>query len=352
MSNNLLNQRTEFLFRALIQRYINDGNPVGSRVLARESGLEVSPATVRNIMADLEDMGLISSPHTSAGRMPTQKGYRFFIDSMLTVKKLRPEVIDEIEDEFSGDTDPTALVAKASSLLSRISHFAGVVVAPNADQARFRQLEFVSLSDQRVLVILVTTDGRVQNRVIHVDRDYSPSELVEAANYFNEMNSGNTLGVVRMQIINEMKSESDEMSRIMRVAMSMAREFFDEEQDHESDVVLSGEENLFDIPDFNEMKKLREIFDAFRAKSDLLTLLDQSMQAQGVHIFIGDESGYKALHDCSLVTASYQVEGERIGTLGVIGPTRMAYESVIPFVDVTARLLSSALSGNTNPRLT
>ena len=338
-----LSQRAETLLQALIRRYVEGGEPIGSRTLSREIGIELSPATIRNVMADLEELGLIHAPHTSAGRVPTPLGYRVFVDTMLKIKPLEGEALDEISGNLQGGRDPNQLVELASDLLSQITQFAGVVLLPGGHHARLKQIEFLRLSPSRVLAILVTDDGRVQNRVLLTDRDYSPSELVEAANFFNSTYSGQALNHVRRGLLRDMQMDSDAMNHIMRTAVEMAQTLFENDESPE-DVIVSGETNLMAIPDFSELKKLREIFDAFKAKQDLLELFDKSMQAKGVSIFIGEESGYNALTDCSIVTAPYESDGRCIGVLGVVGPTRMPYEEVIPVVDVTARVLGHALA--------
>lgn len=341
-----LNERAEKLLKALVQLYISEGQPVGSRTLARESGLDISPATVRNVMADLEELGLINSPHTSAGRVPTNLGYRVFVDSLLTVQPLDARALGEIQDRLREKHDPDNLLTTASDLLSQITHFAGVVMVPRQRNSSFLHLEYLPLTAGRVLAILVTDDGRVQNRVLVADRPYEPSELEQAANYFNETYAGNSLSEVRRRLLAEMKKDSDEMHRIMRTAVQMAQTLFQQE-DENGELLLSGEENLLGVPDLCEIETLQRLFDAFKTKQDLLDLLDKSMKADGVHIFIGDESGYQALNDCSVVTSTYAVDGEVLGTVGVIGPTRMAYGEVIPIVDITARLLSTSLGAYT-----
>ncbi len=341
-----LSERAETLLRTLIELYISEGQPVGSRTLARYADLRLSPATVRNVMSDLEDMGFIQSPHTSAGRVPTQLGYRFFVDSLLKIRPLNPESVEEIQERLEAESDPQLIIASASELLSQVTHFAGVVLLPGQYQAHFRQIEFLSLAPSRVLTILVTDEGRVQNRVIQTDREYRPAELVEAANYFNELYNGSALADVRVRLLNEMHKDSEEMHRIMKTAVSMARGLFETDDVEKDDVLLSGEENLLNVPDLCQINTLQRLLDAFKTKQDLLDLLDRSLRVNGVSIFIGEESGYNALTDCSVVTAPYEADGRIIGTLGVIGPTRMAYEEVIPVVDVTARLLSGALSSN------
>ena len=338
-----LNERAELLLKSLIHRYINDGQPVGSRTLARETGLDISPATVRNVMADLEDMGLIESPHTSSGRVPTAQGYRVFIDTLLKVRPLTNDAVAEIEDRLHSDQDPQRILSTATDILSRITKFAGVILVPRHQHTGFKQLEFLRLSARRVLVILVTSDGGVQNRVLANDREYSETELIEASNYFNSEYHGQSLEQVRHILLNDMQQDSDEMSRIMKTAVEMAQKMFVSEDAEEQEMLLSGEENLITVPEFSQLGKLRELFDTFKTKQDLLDLLAKSMLATGISIFIGDESGYQALNECSVVAAPYEVDGRSIGTLGVIGPTRMDYADVIPIVDVTARLLGSAL---------
>lgn len=343
-----LSPRAEIFLKALVERYIADGQPVGSRTLAKETGLDLSPATVRNIMADLEDLGLISSPHTSAGRVPTQLGYRMFVDSLLTARMPRHSHLKHIEGGFNAAAagkDPQQVVESASQLLSQLTKLAGVVRLPRREFGSFRHLEFLSLSPGRVLVILVTQDGRVHNRVIQTDKTYSPSELIQAANFFNETYSGKTLLEVKAALVAAMQQDSDAMQSIMRGAMTMAHKVFtDDTQAPGADLVVSGEANLWDVPELGDLNKLRKLFDAFSTKRDLLHLLDQSVRANGVQIFIGAESGYLAFEELSLVTAPYQADSHTVGTLAVIGPTRMPYERVISIVDVTARLLSTALS--------
>ena len=338
-----LSHRAEILLQALIRRYVESGEPVGSRTLSRENGIELSSASIRNVMADLEGLGLIHAPHTSSGRVPTPLGYRVFVDTMLKIKPLEGRALDEISDNLQEGRDPNQLVELASDLLSQITQFAGVVLVPGGQYVHLKQIEFLRLSATRVLAILVTDDGRVQNRVLLTDREYSSSELVEAANFFNSTYSGHSLDHVRRGLLRDMKKYSDEMSRIMRTAVEMAQPLL-EENDSSEDFVVSGETNLMAIPDFSELEKLREIFDAFKAKQDLLELLDKSMRAKGVSIFIGEESGYNALTDCSIVTAPYESDGRCVGVLGVVGPTRMPYEEIIPVVDVTARVLGHALA--------
>lgn len=341
-----LPDRAETLLRTLIERYILEGQPVGSRSLAKHSGLDVSPATIRNVMADLEDMGLVRAPHTSAGRVPTQEGYRLFVDTLLQVQPLDTGAVNRLQGELARNENPQKLLVAASSLLSQVSRLAAVVSVPRrSEQSGFRQIEFVTLSSSRVLVILVTADGQVQNRVINTDRTYSPSELEQAANYFNRAYSGRSLVEVKAALMAEMQQDSEAMQQQVQLAMKMAQRLFEDEDDND-DLVVSGESNLMEIPELGDIHTLRALFEAFNTKRDLLHLLEHSARSPGVKIFIGRESGYEVLEDCSVITAPYQMGDGVMGTLGVVGPTRMPYERVIPLVDITAKLLSGALSLN------
>ena len=339
---SLLSQRAEVLLKTLIESYIEEGKPLGSRTLARRAGLDLSPATIRSIMADLEDMGLVVSPHTSAGRVPTQAGYRLFVDSLLKLSPPEINDMERLESALRSRRDRQTVIESASDLLSQVTRMTGLVRVPRRDEETvLQQIEFISLSQNRVLVILVTKDGQVLNRVIQPDREYTSSELVEAANYFNDTWSGKSLRAVKYVLLQEIEQDSATMQRVVRVATEMTRRAFAEDEETDDDFVVRGESNLLDVPDLG---KLRQLFDAFSAKRDLLHLLDRSMHGGGINIFIGAESGYKALEDCSLVTAPYKVGEKIVGTLGVIGPTRMPYNRVISIVDVTAKLVSHALT--------
>lgn len=341
--HNILSDRAQHLLKALVERYITDGEPVGSRTLARDSGLDLSPATIRNVMADLEDLGLVEAPHTSAGRVPTVKGYRLFVDSLLTLSPLRRTELQKLKGELQSLHDSQVLLGLTSSLLSEISHLAGVVTLPRRDQMVLRQVEFLSLSGTRVLVILVSTDGEVQNRIIQTDRVYAPSQLEHAANYLTAEYAGRELHAVRERLVREMDEIRRIMSSEMQAVMEMAEKTFQPVVE-ESDYLLSGQTNLMGFSELASVDRLRELFEAFNEKRDLLHLFDHCLGAQGVQIFIGEESGYQVLDKCSVVTAPYGVNGETVGVLGIIGPTRMNYRRVIPIVDVTARLLSAALN--------
>jgi heat-inducible transcriptional repressor len=339
----MLSERAQTLLKILVERYIVEGQPVGSRALSRFSSLELSPATIRNVMADLEEMGFVSSPHTSAGRVPTPKGYRIFVDTLLTVRPMEELERQQLEDQLTPD-DPHRVVSAASQILSDLTHFAGVVVAPRRRGAVLRQVEFMSLSEKRVLLIIVASDGEVQNRVLVTDRSYSPSQLVEAANYINQNYGGLEFDQLRQKVRNELVDLHQDISSLMQAAIVAGSESIRPAADG---VVISGGRNLLEVHDLsNDMDRLRRLFDVFERKTQLLELLEQSERAEGVKIFIGGESTLVPLDECSIVTAPYEVDGQVVGTVGVIGPTRMAYERVIPIVDVTAKLVSSALSRN------
>jgi heat-inducible transcriptional repressor len=336
----LLNDRAQLLLKTLVERYIAEGQPVGSRALSKYSGLDLSPASIRNVMADLEELGFIASPHTSAGRVPTARGYRFFVDTLLTLKPLANVEISQLEGQLHAQ-NTQKLVTSASQLLSDLTHFAGVVITPRRSVG-FRHIEFLKLSETRILLILVTPEGDVQNRIIVTEKSYSPSELTEAANILNQNYAGLTFEEIRARIRDELKQLTADMTQLMTAALDAGSQAASESSE---EVVISGESNLLDSQDLSSnMVNLRKLFELFDRKTGLLQLLDSSSRAQGVQIFIGGESGVEPLDECSVIAAPYQVDGQVVGTVGVIGPTRMAYERVIPIVDITARLLSSLLT--------
>lgn len=339
-----LDERAQHLLRALVDRYIREGTPVGSRTLSRDSGLELSPATIRNIMAELEDMGFIESPHTSAGRVPTNKGYRFFVDTLVRLSPPRGEDIESFQEslrEFANN--PQALALSASNLLSAVTRLAGVVTLPRRAQMALRQIEFLPLSGRRILAILVVNETEVQNKILAVRRDFAERELREAANYLTAQFRGRDLYQVRNQLLSELRQTRESMNQLMKEAIELAQEIFPTTEP-DAQFVMAGETNLMDIEELADLEKLRALFDAFSQRRDILHLLDQSLNAQGVQIFIGHESGYKVLDSCSIVAAPYLTGDDATGVLGVIGPTRMAYERVIPIVDITAKLLGRALT--------
>jgi len=337
----MLSERAQTLLKILVERYIAEGQPVGSRALSRFSTLELSPATIRNVMADLEEMGFVSSPHTSAGRVPTPKGYRFFVDTLLTVRPMEQMERQQLEEQLAPD-DPHRMVTNASQVLSDLTHFAGIVLAPRRRGAALRHIEFFGLSERRVLLVLVASDGEVQNRVLVTDRSYSPSQLTEAANYINQNYVGLEFDQLRTRVKGELIDLHRDISGLMQAAIETGSDALRQASDG---VVISGGRNLLEVDEISgDMHKLRRLFDLFERKTQLLDILEISEQAEGVKIFIGGESQLLALDECSIVTAPYEVDGQVVGTVGVIGPTRMAYERVIPIVDVTARLMSTALS--------
>jgi len=343
----VLNERSLQLLKMLVERYISDGQPVGSRALSKDSNLNLSPATIRNVMADLEDLGLVHSPHTSAGRVPTVSGYRLFVDSLLTVKPLQSEDLTRLHQGLSLSEDTNDVIGVASRLLSELTQMAGVVTLPKRELVCLRHIEFLSLSHTRVLVIFVTNEQEVHNKIIHTSKVFSPAELQQAANYLNSIYSGRSLDAVRKAVLKELQEDKERINQGMLDAVKMAQLAFDQDN-KKDDYVLTGETNLMGFSELSDMERLRSLFEAFSQKQGVIHLLDQCMKADGVQIFIGEESGYRAFDHCSLVTSSYSVSDEVVGVLGVIGPTRMAYERIIPFVDVTAKLLGAAL----NPKAT
>jgi heat-inducible transcriptional repressor len=335
----MLSDRAQTLLKFLVERYIADGQPVGSRALSKFSGMELSPASIRNVMADLEEMGYIASPHTSAGRIPTPKGYRFFVDTLLTIQPLEQIEREQLEHNLRPD-DPRHVVASASQLLSDLTHFAGIVMTPRRRGAALKHVEFLQLSERRVLLIMVATDGDVQNRILVTDKVYSPSQLTEAANFMNTHYAGYEFDQLKEKVKFELAQLHRDISTLMSAVVDSRGQGSDQ-----SAVVLSGERNLLDVDDISSnMGSIRKLFSVFEQKTQLMELLDMSQSAEGVKIFIGGESTLVPLDEFSVVTAPYEVDGRIVGTVGVIGPTRMAYDRVIPIVDVTAKLLSSALS--------
>jgi heat-inducible transcriptional repressor len=340
-----LSDRAQTLLRILIESYIRDGQPVGSRVLSRDSGLQLSSATIRNVMADLEEYGFVSSPHTSAGRIPTDKGYRFFVDTLLRMQPLDESSVAEIRRQVGKGETSKDLISSVSQLLSQVTQLAGVVTVPRTQQASITQVEFVVLSENRVLAVLVFNDREVQNRIIQLERYYSSDELRRASNYLNEQFRGRTLTQVREEILRQLAETHAHMNQIMLDAISVAQHVFEVgEGEDRLEYVIKGETNLMGVAELTNVEKLRRLFEAFNEKRDFLHLLDNSLKAEGVQIFIGHESGYQILDDCSVVTAPYAAGDSVVGVVGVIGPTRMAYERVIPIVDMTAKLLGAALN--------
>jgi heat-inducible transcriptional repressor len=337
--------KEQLLLKHLTEQYILDGTPVGSKALAENPQLNVSSATIRNVMADLEAKGYVSSPHTSAGRVPTQQGYRLFVDNLLTLQPINRIDLTQVSRQLDPDMTAQELVESASGILSEVTQMAGLVTIPKRDQTILRHLEFLPLNDQRVLVILVLDDHEVQNRVIQTEQEYSEVQLREAANYLNQSYVGLDVTQIRRHLIESMQNDRDNMNSLMTLAIDIAEQSLPGEAESSGDYVLAGQENLLDLGQGSTIEDLRALFQAFGTKNDILDLLDRSMESQCIQLFIGHESGYEILDDCSVVTSAYQINGQQVGVLGVVGPTRMPYQRIIPAVDVTARLLSAALGG-------
>ncbi|MBO6558361.1 MAG: heat-inducible transcription repressor HrcA [Pseudomonadales bacterium] len=334
-----LNEKSKILLKSLVEQYIADGQPIGSKTLADAAAVQVSPATVRNVMADLEDLGFVRSPHTSAGRVPTALGYRFFVDSLIQVGQIDTFDLSDLNRGLDPDMSSKELVESASGILSEFTRMAGLVTIPKRDQVTLRHLDFLSLEGNRVLVILVLDDHEVQNRVIYTKQAYSEVQLREASNFLNAQFAGEALGRIRERLLSSMKADRESMNSLMQTTLEVVDQAFETESTN--DFVVKGQENLLETN--QALEDIRQLFEAISMKGDILHLLDRCMESEGVQLFIGNESGYEVLDECSVVTAPYQVEGQLVGVLGVIGPTRMAYDRVIPIVDATARLLSAAL---------
>jgi heat-inducible transcriptional repressor len=339
--HHALDARARQLLRTLIARYIAEGQPVGSRTLARASGLDVSPATIRNIMSDLEEFGLVAAPHTSAGRVPTAQGYRVFVDSLLEMRPLADAEIEQLRRELPTGAATPDLLGSASALLSEMTRFVGVVSVPRRDEFPFRHIDFVPLDAERVLVVLVFTDGQVQNRIITAQRGYAPGELEQVANFLNAHFAGMRIDEIRIRLLREMREEGAHLNRLLGAAIEVAQAAFGDSAG--GDMLVAGQTNLMGRQDATGVDRLRELFEAFQRKRDLLQLLERCSRAEGVRLFIGEESGFAALDSWSLVTAPYGADGRVLGVLGVIGPTRMAYERVIPVVQATAQIISDSL---------
>lgn len=342
--SNALSERAQHLLRVLVKQYIESGQPVGSKSLSLAAGLDLSPATVRNIMSDLESHGFLRSPHTSAGRVPTAQGYRFFVDSLVAVNPLDDGAIRQLQRQLDHEADTKTLMSSVSEFLSGITSLAGLVTLPRLRHMELTQLEFLPLSENRVLAILVTNDREVQNRVIQLHRRFSTDELHRIAVYLNDQFRGKQIDELRRDLLQEMRAARESMNQLMRAAVEMAEQVFAEQEDEAGNFVVMGQTNLMTFEELSNVNRLRQLFDAFNQKRDILHLLDQCLHAQGVQIFIGEESGYDVLDGCSLVTSPYAIDGNVLGVLGVIGPTRMPYDKVISVVDVTAKVLAATLN--------
>lgn len=341
-----MNDRALQVLKSLIERYIAEGQPVGSKLLAQDSSLRLSPASIRSIMADLEKAGYLHSPHTSAGRIPTAQGYRLFVDRFVEAEPLTETMFQKLRQQLSGETDKQLIINQASSLLSEVTHLAGVVSIPRKEKAILKQVEFVSLSENRILVILILASLEVQNRVIYTQRHYTPSELEQAANYLTAQCAGKDLEKVRESLLQAMHQDRFDLEHMLKTIMEMTEQSMQKAEDNT--YVLMGESQLLQKTEQAKFEQLKRLFETFERKRDVLHLLDQALQADGLKIFIGQEAGYSVFDEYSLVTAPYSVQGRIVGVLGVIGPTRMPYNAVISAVNVTAKLLSHAL-GEDNP---
>jgi len=337
-------ERAGQLMKVLVENYISDGQPVGSKALVESSGLKISSATVRSVMADLEQMGLIHSPHTSAGRIPTVQGYRLFVDSLLSMEQPDQTLLNQLSSNIKDVNKQNQLLENVTETLSDVTKMAGLVVLPKKDLIALTQVEFIPLSNKRILAILVQSDNEVQNRVLQLEQDYPPAQLQQMSNYLNQLLIGKSIKEVCYTLSQEMENTRQKMDDMMRSAIQMANHAFAGHRDDHDDFVISGETNLMQYNDIANMQKMRQLFDAFHEKQHILSLLNQVGYAEGVQLFIGNESAYEPLDDCSVVAAPYQIDGQTMGVLGVIGPTRMAYDKVIPIVDLTAKLLTSALN--------
>ena len=341
-----IGEREQQIFRLLVQQYIDDGNPVGSRTLSKMPGVNVSAASVRNVMGDLEELGLLAAPHTSAGRVPTSNGFRLFVDTMLQVQPMGEDDFGDLKSKLTADQDETALLKHATNYLSGFTNMAGVVTLPKRTATVFRQIEFLPLSEQRVLMILVVNEKNVQNRILTLDRDYKSEELQEIANYINNKYSGRKLEELRDLVRSDLQKTRESMNQQMEQMIKVAGRVFDNNETEEEDVIVAGQTNLMNFSELSDVESLRDLFEAFNHKRDMYHVLERCITAEGVQIFIGQESGYNVLDMCSLVTSPYEVDGEVVGILGVVGPTRMAYDRVVPVVDVTSKLLSAALNSS------
>jgi len=338
-------ERAQHILRVLVQHYIREGHPIGSRTLSKNAGLELSPATIRNVMADLDDLGFVSAPHTSAGRVPTAKGYRFFVDTLLKLRPMTDREVTRLEGQLRDEstTGAKAVATNASSALSALTSLAGIVTMPRTQRVTLRQVEFLPLSDRRILAILVINDAEVENRILNVEREYSAEELRRASNYLTEHFAGQELDAVRARLVKQLRDTRETVNQMMIDAVSIAQKAL-QPGEIRSAFVLSGQTKLMDFDELSDVDKLKQLFEAFNQQREILHLLDRSIAAEGVQIFIGEESGYQILDECSIVTAPYRIADDIVGVVGVIGPTRMAYERVIPIVDITAKLMGAALN--------
>lgn len=343
MLKPIINERAAVLLRQLVDSYLSNGQPVGSRQLAQDAGLKISPATIRNVMSGLEKKGLVVAPHTSAGRIPTEQGLRLFVDSLLEIQPLARGLQKKLESQFDPDLDASELVSIASQTVSQLTQMAGVVTIPKHGQAKLRHIEFLPLPEKRILAIMVTNEKDVQNKVLHVNREYSADELQMAANFLNQHFMGADVQQIRERLIKDLENTREHVDKAMKTAIEVAREALLENKEDVPEYIVQGEKNLLRYNKVNNQDQLKQLFEIFDRKREMLGLFDRCINSEGVKIFIGKETGFDGLSDCSVITAPYNVDGKVIGVLGVIGPSRMSYDRVIPVVDITARLLGNAL---------
>lgn len=342
--SKLLNERAALLLKKLVLSYISDGLPVGSKQLANDAGLNISSATIRNVMSSLEKKGLVKAPHTSAGRIPTEQGFRLFVDSLLEVQPIQEKLLDQLKIELNPDQDKETLLSHASQIVSELTHMAGVISIPKPSQSVLRHIEFLTLPDRRVLAILVINEKEVQNRIIHLDKEYTTEQLQSAANFLNQHFSGKDIYEIRQELLSDLSRTRQNVDEIMQTAIDVAGKALSDEKTESQPYLVQGKSNLVKYGDAKDTDQLQQMLETFNHKRDMLGLLDRCIQGEGVKIFIGNEVGIEGLDDCSVITAPYSAKGELLGVLGVIGPTRINYDKVIPVVDVTARLLGEALN--------
>lgn len=339
----IISERAAILLKKLVASYISDGQPVGSKQLAEEADLKISSATIRNVMSDLEKKGLVMAPHTSAGRVPTEQGLKLFVDNLLDVQPLKKSLLEKVQHKLDPDQDADALINQASQLVSELTQMAGVVTVPKTEQFVMRHIEFLPLPDRRVLAILVLNEKDVQNKVLHLERDYSQDELVSAANFLNQQFSGKDVQAIREYLLEDLDQTREDMNTAMRIAVDVAGKVLSSETDDSDALIVQGETNLVRYGDKADPVQLQHLFEIFERKRELLGLFDRCVSSEGVKIFIGSDAGFDGLGDCSVITSTYSVDDKPLGVLGVIGPARMHYDHIVPVVDVTARLLGEAL---------
>ena len=340
----VINERAAILLKQLVSSYLVDGQPVGSKKLAQDAGLDISSATIRNVMSGLEKKGLVVAPHTSAGRIPTEQGLRLFVDNMLEFRPLEESLVQQLEQQLHPDKNATELINQASQLVSEMTQMAGVVTVPKKSSAVLRHIEFLPLPERRILAIMVTNERDVQNKVLHVDREYTADELQHAANFLNQQFIGKDVDEVRERLLQEMEQARRDIDMVMRTAIEVAgRALMDDETATKPEYIVQGEKNLVRNDTSSNREQLQHLFEIFDRKREMLGLFDRCVQSEGVKIFIGHEAGFQGLADCSIITAPYSMGGQPVGVLGVVGPARMNYHHVIPVVDITARLLGNAL---------